>query len=236
MACSNTAGLVDMTNNIREWVDDGAPDDLSAKVVGELACDYHDHEMIDVPAAYRCCYDRGGSGGGGVFGDARRIFVTSTDYQGNLGGVAGADANCQTRADAASLGGTWRALISDSTTDARTRSTSRSTYVNMAGDVVAFGFRDLMLSRANVDNIHTVLKNTIGFDELGAANDGNWWNGSDESGRNSGYSSCNDWTTNSGTVGGNVGEGLRMNALPFWGASGNNQNCDRPQHLVCFEE
>ncbi len=41
-----------------------------------------------------------------------RMFVTSTQYTGNLGGLAGADALCQGAALAGSLGGTWRAWLS----------------------------------------------------------------------------------------------------------------------------
>ncbi|HTJ44209.1 MAG TPA: InlB B-repeat-containing protein [Kofleriaceae bacterium] len=40
------------------------------------------------------------------------VFVTSTTYTGNLGGLAGADAACQARANAAGLGGTFKAWLS----------------------------------------------------------------------------------------------------------------------------
>jgi hypothetical protein len=43
------------------------------------------------------------------------VFVTSTTYDGNLGGVAGADAKCQARAVAASLAGTFKAWLSGPT-------------------------------------------------------------------------------------------------------------------------
>src|SRR5262245_3061033 len=42
----------------------------------------------------------------------RRVFVTSAIYPGNIGGLMGADAKCQTSADAAMLGGSWRAWLS----------------------------------------------------------------------------------------------------------------------------
>lgn len=43
----------------------------------------------------------------------RRVFVTSTDPNGaSFGGVSGADPVCQARATAASLGGTWKAILS----------------------------------------------------------------------------------------------------------------------------
>ncbi len=44
-----------------------------------------------------------------------RIFVTSTTTNGNIGGIAGADAFCQTRANAQSLGGSWKAILATST-------------------------------------------------------------------------------------------------------------------------
>src|SRR5258706_2338843 len=47
-----------------------------------------------------------------------RVFLTSTMYDGDLGGVRGADAQCMARANAAGLGGAWRAWLSDSITPA----------------------------------------------------------------------------------------------------------------------
>lgn len=45
----------------------------------------------------------------------KRVFVTSSSYNGSLGGVIGADAKCQSSASGAALGGTWKAIISDKT-------------------------------------------------------------------------------------------------------------------------
>jgi hypothetical protein len=47
---------------------------------------------------------------------ARRVFVSQAMTNGNLGGIAGADALCNSYATAAQLGGTWKAFIGDSTT------------------------------------------------------------------------------------------------------------------------
>lgn len=41
----------------------------------------------------------------------KRVFVTSSSYSGNLGGLSGADEKCQQAADGANLGGTWMALL-----------------------------------------------------------------------------------------------------------------------------
>ena len=45
----------------------------------------------------------------------KRIFTTSVSYDGNFGGVSAADTQCNTRATAAGLGGTWKAIISGTT-------------------------------------------------------------------------------------------------------------------------
>lgn len=52
---------------------------------------------------------------------AKRVFVTSKVYTGNLGGLAGADAKCQGLADAAKLGGTYKAWLADSKQRVSTR-------------------------------------------------------------------------------------------------------------------
>ena len=44
----------------------------------------------------------------------KTVFVSSQTYDGNLGGLAGADAKCQGLADAAGLKGTFKALLLDS--------------------------------------------------------------------------------------------------------------------------
>lgn len=48
----------------------------------------------------------------------KRVFMTSTTYTGDLGGVEGADDKCALVADGANLGGTWKAWISSSTVNA----------------------------------------------------------------------------------------------------------------------
>ena len=53
----------------------------------------------------------------------RKVFVTSIGYDGNLGGLAGADAKCMTRAAAGNLSGTYKAWLSSSTVNAKDRIT-----------------------------------------------------------------------------------------------------------------
>lgn len=64
------------------------------------------------------CDDNGTIDGDGCSQDCmkeyRRVFVTSQNYTGNLGGIAGADAKCQDAARNAELPGIFRAWISSS--------------------------------------------------------------------------------------------------------------------------
>jgi len=74
----------------------------------------------------------------------KTIFVTSAVYSGNLGGLAGADSDCQTLAAAANLTGTYKAWLSDGTATAAARLThSSGTYVLVDGTAVASGWTQL---------------------------------------------------------------------------------------------
>jgi len=72
----------------------------------------------------------------------KRVFVTSSTYTGDLGGLVGADAKCQAHADAAALGGTWKAWLSTSSEDARDRITDGH-YTLVDGTIVANSLADL---------------------------------------------------------------------------------------------
>jgi hypothetical protein len=77
------------------------------------------------------------------------LFVSSQVYNGNLGGLAGADAKCQALADAptdgsgiaygttGAYGGTWRAILSDGTTSAKSRINIMGPVFNHVGDMLA---------------------------------------------------------------------------------------------------
>ncbi|MCO4772992.1 MAG: hypothetical protein KDA24_23365, partial [Deltaproteobacteria bacterium] len=90
------------------------------------------------------------------------VFVTSTRQNGALGGTSGADAVCQTRANAAGLGGTYKAWISGSSYSSSpasrfTRSTSVP-YVRVDGALVANNWADLT---------DGTIANPINIDEFG---------------------------------------------------------------------
>lgn len=64
------------------------------------------------------------------------VFVTSTDHSGNLGGLNGADSICNSRAMTAGLSGTFKAYVSDSSTNAIDRITSNGPWNWRDGGVV----------------------------------------------------------------------------------------------------
>jgi hypothetical protein len=94
---------------------------------------------IGTGAAQRVCM------GGTECVSAHRVFITSTGSTAKLGGVDGADAKCQSLADAVHLGGTWRAWLS---TGSSSKPNSRFTmatkpYRLLDGTLVANNYADL---------------------------------------------------------------------------------------------
>src|SRR5690606_37770616 len=77
--------------------------------------------------------------------EARLVFATSTMYTGNLGGLAGADAICNARAQAAGLPGTYMAWISASGQTPASRMLHSSVpYLPTDGNLVALDWADLV--------------------------------------------------------------------------------------------
>ncbi|MFO0674362.1 MAG: DUF1554 domain-containing protein [Polyangiaceae bacterium] len=136
-----------------------------------------------------------------------RIFLTSTVYDGNLGGLAGADAKCQARADAASLGGTWKAILSTRTVDARDHVDGTVPRYNVDGTRVMKA--NEMFSTSATTGTYPLL--TPIRDEFGHAVVGNLFPfaGGGPDGRHAEPSApyglgwddaCEDWTSTKGTT------------------------------------
>jgi hypothetical protein len=143
----------------------------------------------------------------------KKVFVTSTTYNGNLGGLTGADAKCQARADAAALGGTWKAILSDGTTDARDRMGYGWDYLNTTNGRIVVSVGDLW--RCTYDNLGAAicLNSPINMDESGniVSYPTRVWTGSLSDGtRITQYSaSCSGWTSGSSGSGGTGDISLR---------------------------
>lgn len=160
----------------------------------------------------------------------KRVFVTSTTYNGNLGGLTGADTKCQERANAASLGGTWKAWLSDSLTSVSSRLNHSSVpYKLLNGIVVANGWSGL-----------SSLSQSININEFGnPVSPTPVWTGSNCFGEirvNPPYNitSCANWISDASSVKGFAGG--TNNKDCGWSET-SNYNCnDSSLHLYCFEQ
>ena len=163
-------------------------------------------------------------------GVCKRVFVSSTPPPGagNLGGLAGADAFCQSAANTKQLGGTWKAWLSDATTSASLRLTHATVpYVLLEGPTIAANWNALT---------NGTLDHAINVSEDGTVHTAilEVWTATTLRGAYSGRS-CNAWTTNaSGSIYADVGlsnqtDGGWTDRFP--------QFCDRLNvHLYCFEQ
>ncbi len=130
----------------------------------------------------------------------KRVFVTSESYSGNLGGLDGADAKCQARADAANLPGTYRAWVSDSTGSPSTRFTqSAIPYKLVDGTLIAGNWADLVDGAL----VTTITKTEFGgapptTNFCGAGQVTVWTNTSANGTMTNASSSCSNWTGGGG--------------------------------------
>jgi hypothetical protein len=121
----------------------------------------------------------------------RLIFVTSADYAGDLGGIAGANAKCQTRASLAGLPGTYLAWIgaSGAPSIALRMTASPLPYRLTSGVTVALNFDGLLgpalLHPVDVTEsrsqrtLRPVWTNTNAFGQPQSSSDCNGWTSAD---------------------------------------------------------
>lgn len=178
----------------------------------------------------------------------KKMFITSTTYNGNLGGLAGADAICQVRAAAGSLSGCYKAWLSDGSTSASTRLThATGAYVKVDGvTVIANNWISLISGGALLSPIDKdefgILQTWTSITGSGAGcpnldYGGTVWvyTNTTNSGA-SGGCSCSDWTSCGGIgrhgYGGNInGWWTETFTGGIWGI-----NCDQLAHLYCVEQ
>jgi len=123
------------------------------------------------------------------------VFVTRSEYDANMGGLAGADQRCQSSAAAAGLGGTYRAWLSDSATDAKDRITGTGPWLEVRTNKVLFP------TRASVEGFPAA---PLLLDEYGDKSPDRWWTGTSSNGVKH-ASTCKSWTTNGQFEGGMTG-------------------------------
>ncbi len=185
----------------------------------------------------------GGSGSGSNGKSYVRVFVTSTTYDGNLGGITGADAKCQARADAASLGGTWKAIISDSTTNAIGRVLNRTKPVftiagklawNPSQQVILGGDTNAVYGSGALPFGPGVIASAIYTTELGTTpGSAPVWTATNTAGVTQGTSHCSNWTSNSSGLSGYYGNASSNSNI--WIVQ-NVLTCNNTNRLYCLED
>jgi len=159
---------------------------------------------------------------------AHIMFVTSTKYSGNLGGLSGSpsatDALCQTRGDLVIANYTWRAVIGDDTSSAGTRInfiSSGNDVRNLNGDLIIAGSSGLFAA--------VNLSNAVSYDDTFAQTTARVWTGSNTDGTAT-ANHCSQWgLSNSGDSG---TYGSAGSLVTTW-LSNATQTCDKEARLYC---
>jgi hypothetical protein len=127
------------------------------------------------------------------------VFVTSTSSNGDLGGQAGADAECASLATSASLpSGIYKAWLSTSTANAISKLGSARGFVRPDGQPFADQASDIAAGK---------ILNTLSLDQNGIdVGRQNVWTGTTDAGTINGSNTCGDWTFGNGSSFGELGE------------------------------
>jgi len=159
----------------------------------------------------------------------RRVFITNEKFNGNLGGLAGADAKCQTSANRASLGGTWKAWLSDSTTSATLRLEQDYffQYELLNGSVIAANWADL---------IDGSLQNSINVDQNNQLSQAtaSAWTGTGRDGASLSSNNCSGWSQSATAFLGL--KGSSASKISDWTNGTTIGRCDNTESLYCFEQ
>lgn len=162
-------------------------------------------------------------------GTYKRVFVTGIKYSGSqIAGIAGADAKCQSLADAESLGGTFKAWIAtDSTDDPESRFTQANVpYKRVDGLTVANDWADLVDGGNLINKILTTANGSVWSSWV-------WTNIAADGTANSETNNCSSWTSNSTAISSTIGQSSAANST--WTDYGT-YHCGNPYGLYCFEQ
>ena len=155
----------------------------------------------------------------------RKLFVTTGKYSGGqIGGVLGANAECNALAGAAGLRGPFRAWISDSLTSPSTTFDTlfMGSYRLVDGTLVAVGWTGLT-------GVHEA---PLDRDEAGEPIDSTIFTNTRPDGTSASAMNCTDWTSGAGTT--YVGASTAMDDT--WTQSLNTPSCGGGRSLYCVED
>ena len=163
---------------------------------------------------------------------AKRVFVTEAAVSPNLGGLTGADAQCNSLAQTAGLPGLYKAWLSDETTSAKNRLAHSSIpYARVDGVVVANNFADLadgsLLAPINITQNSTPVSG--GGLAVFA------WTGTTADGSTIAGRTCNNWTDATNTF--NAASGVPASTSGSW-TNTQNIGCAgfESDHLYCVQQ
>jgi hypothetical protein len=164
----------------------------------------------------------------GSSGEETLVFVSSQKYDGNLGGLIGADAKCQSMADTASLGGSWMAWLGDGVDGPVTRFVHAETgYRLVGGGLIAENFPDLIDGTIGVP---------INNDETGTPlpsdDDMIVWTAVFHTGGEPTPVNCSGWTAAENSY---VPTGLATSTDTGWTVTAP-YNCSEFHRIYCFEQ
>jgi hypothetical protein len=170
------------------------------------------------------------------------VFVSSELYDGNLGGLAGADAKCQALATDAGLLGTYMAWLSDTASPAANRlAHSAVPYVLVDRQTVVaqdfFSLGETLLHA--IDQTETGQPPPVGTYQLllEGGTTPTVWTGTDSSGLQQG-GNCNDWKSNSSPYGSAGAASANFITHGGWTqyCSCVNHGCGDTAALYCFQQ
>jgi hypothetical protein len=157
------------------------------------------------------------------------VFLSSILYDGNLGGLSGADAKCQGLAAAAGLPGTYKAWLSDTTSSPASRFVpSSGPYQLVNGTTIAANWADL-----TDGNLAAPISVTETGGGVGATD--NTWTYTRMDGTPGGINNvhCKNWSTTAPISGGDVG--VANFSDNFW-TQADGSSCNSACHLYCFQQ
>jgi len=162
------------------------------------------------------------------------IFVSSVPYDGNLGGLTGADSVCQARASVASLpgAGTYKAVMSNSSIPANSRIFITMEVRNTNGMTVATDSSQFWSGS---------IQNPVDYDEMGTQIISvlDVWTNTDSSGSIVDTiainGSCDNWTSNQFIHGGFLGR-ADMTDSEWLKKLAGAQNCNQAFRIYCISQ
>lgn len=153
-------------------------------------------------------------------GGPKRIFLSETQTNGNIGGISAADSICENDLNKPAGNSNWKALIADSTRSINTDWVLRAntTYTRVDGTEIG---------TTNADS-------TFDFPLTNSINDTGYymWTGLRDSWNNS-TANCSNWTSNSSGVDGEMRESDQLN---WWVISDSPYPCDQFIRIICVEQ